>query len=163
MSTAERIEVFQVDLSDPEATAALVDLLNEYSCSLFGSGQPLSDGVLNSLVEGLIQTEGYRGWIAYLGDEPVGLLNAFLGFSTFKAQKLLNVHDVTVRSTARRRGVAKQMLQTAIGWARENDCCRVTLEVRSDNQNAKDLYHSLGFSANAPEGVNYEFLTLGLS
>mgnify|MGYP000399452681 CR=1 FL=1 len=91
------------------------------------------------------------------------MVNGFLGFSTFRAAPLFNIHDVTVRPEARRRGVARRLLNEVIQWARGHGCCRVTLEVRSDNTPASELYRSLGFGDSAPVGVRYEFLTLHLT
>jgi ribosomal protein S18 acetylase RimI-like enzyme len=69
----------------------------------------------------------------------------FLGFSTFYAQPLLNVHDVIVAPRWRRRGIGKALMESIIEKATSLGCCRVTLEVRTDNAVAKYLYRQIGF------------------
>ena len=69
-----------------------------------------------------------------------------MGFSTFSALPLINIHDVSVLSVARRMGVARKMLDAVKGKAKELDCCRITLEIRDDNTAADTLYRDYGFN-----------------
>ena len=156
------LQISPVDLARDDDARAVVELLDDYSRTEFGAGAPLATDVAARLIDGLKGMPTYRGWIARLDGRPVGLVNAFIGFSTFLAAPLLNLHDVTVRAEARRRGIARRLIERAIAEARAEGCCRVTLEVRSDNQGAATLYRQLGFGSQAPAGIDYEFLTLPL-
>ncbi len=49
------------------------------------------------------------------------------------------------REAARRRGVAKRLLQQLLGAARAGGAERITLEVAEDNLPARRLYESFGF------------------
>ncbi|MBP7686331.1 MAG: GNAT family N-acetyltransferase [Thermoflexales bacterium] len=55
------------------------------------------------------------------------------------------IGNVAVDSVWRRRGIARQLMQAAIDLAREQDADWISLQVRSDNASAHDLYRSLGF------------------
>lgn len=55
------------------------------------------------------------------------------------------IGNVAVDPVWRRRGIARQLMQAAIDLAREQDADWISLQVRSDNASAHDLYRSLGF------------------
>jgi ribosomal protein S18 acetylase RimI-like enzyme len=55
------------------------------------------------------------------------------------------IHDVAVEEDARRRGVATQLLQAAIGWLREHGAPRVILWSAAPNEAAQALFRRLGF------------------
>ncbi|MBI5567012.1 MAG: GNAT family N-acetyltransferase [Chloroflexi bacterium] len=57
------------------------------------------------------------------------------------------IGNVAVDPVWRRRGIARQLMQAAIDLAREQDADWISLQVRSDNAGAHDLYRSLGFES----------------
>jgi len=57
------------------------------------------------------------------------------------------IGNVAVDPVWRRRGIARQLMQAAIDLAREQDADWISLQVRSDNTGANDLYRSLGFES----------------
>ena len=59
--------------------------------------------------------------------------------------KEVDIHNLAVHLTYRRRGIGRYLLQGVIDEARRNGSSRVTLEVRKSNAAAQRLYHSLGF------------------
>ncbi|MBA1330674.1 GNAT family acetyltransferase, partial [Candidatus Endoriftia persephone str. Guaymas] len=71
--------------------------------------------------------------LAFIDDEPIGLINAFEGFSTFQCRPLLNIHDIIVIPRFRQQGAARQMLQRLEQIAIERGCCKLTLEVLERN------------------------------
>ena len=152
-----------VDLQREQHQAGLLELINDYSLTEFGNGRPLHPAILERLVEGLVSCEGYRGFLAIQGTQPVGLANCFVGYSTFRAQPLLNVHDLCVHHQWRGQGIGRKLLESVSQWAEELGFCRITLEVRSDNEVAKGLYHSMGFRSGLPQGLKMEFLTKQLN
>jgi ribosomal protein S18 acetylase RimI-like enzyme len=77
--------------------------------------------------------------------EAVGVAVCFVGFSTFKARPLLNIHDLAVIPTHRGRGVGRKLLDAVERKARERGCCSVTLEVLEKNVGARRLYAAAGF------------------
>ena len=80
----------QTDLSKVEHQAALVELLNLYAQDQMGGGNPLNEEVKQRLIPELQKRDDFVSFLAYSEDgqtrsqeKPVGLLNAFEGFSTF--------------------------------------------------------------------------------
>ncbi|MBI3514514.1 MAG: GNAT family N-acetyltransferase [Proteobacteria bacterium] len=115
-----------------------------------GGGQPLAAAVAATLADKLAAQPTARAWLAFAPDgEPAGVAVGFIGFSTFAATPLLNLHDLAVAAAHRRRGVGHQLLAAVEDAARALGCCKVTLEVRDDNATAQRLYRALGFGDGA--------------
>jgi GNAT superfamily N-acetyltransferase len=146
MSTTE---IAPIDLTDDRQGHALVELLDHYARDPMGGGRPLTEAVRTALVPALRQQPNYLGFLAVRAGAPVGLVNAFLGFSTFAARPLLNLHDLVVHASARRQGIGRQLLARveATAWAR--GCCKLTLEVLSANRVAREAYAAFGFASYA--------------
>ncbi|MFK4754122.1 MULTISPECIES: GNAT family N-acetyltransferase [Oceanospirillaceae] len=140
------IDIVAVDFLNPRHAADLVALLNAYATDPMGGGEPLPLACRASLVARLATLPYAHSWIAYVNDQPAGLLNAFEGFSTFKAQPLLNIHDLAVNADFRGLGLSQQLLAAAEHKARLLGCCKVTLEVLSNNHVAQQAYLKYGFA-----------------
>lgn len=142
-------EISPIDLSDDRHARALVELLDHYARDPMGGGRPLSEEVRATLVPRLRHQPHYLGFLASRAGEPVGLLNAFFGFSTFAARPLLNLHDLVVHASARRLGIGRQLLERAEATARARGCCKLTLEVLSANHPARAAYGAFGYASYA--------------
>ena len=138
------------DLDDTGHQAAIISLLDMYCRDGFGASRPLPEYTRRNLIAGLKLHGGARVFLAYEGDAPVGLALCFLGFSSFQAKPLLNVHDIAVSPECRGRGVGRSLLEAAATEAKRLGCCKLTLEVRADNERAKGLYKSVGFRPSEP-------------
>lgn len=132
-------------LEDAADAAAVVALLDAYASDPRGGGKSLPLEVRARLIAGLRATPTARVWLALDGPTPVGVCVAFIGFSTFQALPLLNVHDLAVLATHRGRGVGRALLSAAEAHARELGCGKLTLEVQDDNTPARRLYERFGF------------------
>lgn len=55
------------------------------------------------------------------------------------------IHDVAVRESSRRAGIAAQLMQVAIDWLRERGAPRVILWTAAPNEAAQSLFRRLGF------------------
>jgi ribosomal protein S18 acetylase RimI-like enzyme len=139
------VQVRPADLADESDAAAIVLLLNAYATDPRGGGKPLPDAVQARLVAGLRRTPASRVWLALEGDKAVGVCVGFLGFSTFQALPLLNIHDLAVLPGQRGRGTGRALLAAAEAQALAEGCCKLTLEVQDDNAPARRLYESFGF------------------
>lgn len=144
---SEPLQIIEADLALPAHRDAVLRLLDAYARDEMGLGRPLSDDVRERLIEGLHKHPSRIVFLAQLDTEPVGLAVCFLGYSTFAARPLVNIHDLIVHPDFRRRGVAAQLLEAVESRARTLGCCKVTLEVRVDNAVARSLYAARGFSA----------------
>ena len=143
---AVTLHVTAVDLADPADSASWLALLDHYARDPMGGGTGLSAYARANLVPALRAHPGFHGALARAGDEVVGLIDCFAGFSTFAARPLLNVHDIVVRSDRRGQGIARALLSWAEGRARELGCCKLTLEVLSGNVRAMAVYRAAGYA-----------------
>src|SRR5690606_22620256 len=89
---------------------------------------------------------GFVSFLAFTGDEAVGLINCFEGFSTFAARPLLNVHDIVVHRDHRRRRIGCALLPAAAAAARARGSCNLTPQVLSNNRAALAAYAHAGFA-----------------
>ena len=124
---------------------AVLQLLDHYAQDPMGGGKPLSEEVKQNLIPQLQSRSDYLGVIAFNNETPVGLINCFEGFSTFAARPLMNIHDVIVASDYRGNGLAQRMMEKVEEVARERGCCKLTLEVLSNNHVAQTAYRKFGF------------------
>jgi ribosomal protein S18 acetylase RimI-like enzyme len=145
------LTVTLADLSNSAHQIAIIELLDMYCRDEFGDEKPLAAGTRERLIPGLVKHGGARVFLAYNGERPVGLAICLVGFSSFRGQPLVNIHDIAVSPEARGQGVGRQLLAAVEADARALGCCKVTLEVRSDNVRAMGLYRSVGFQPSQPE------------
>ena len=145
MSSMKPLRILINPYQDLACSRAIFDILDSYARDVNGGGQPLDQRTRVNLVSELRRRPWIVTLLAVLGDDPVGLLIAMEGFSTFKAQPLLNIHDVAVLPQHRGKGIGKALFVEIERVARQRNCCKLTLEVLSGNEGAKRLYQSLGF------------------
>jgi len=135
-----------IDLGDPHHTEAFLELLDHYARDPMGGGDGLSDYAKCKLVSTLADVPGFHGAMAWLDGKAVGLIDCFAGFSTFAAKPLLNVHDIVVHASVRGQGIGQALLAWAEQRAVELGCCKLTLEVLSNNARAMASYRQAGFA-----------------
>lgn len=143
--SASAWQIIQADYSNPAHTNAIIALLDEYASGPSGGGEPLSSQVKTELVPALQRTSCASTLLAFADATPIGLLNAFETLSTFRAKPLINIHDIAVTATWRRKGIGRALILELEKIARERGCCKLTLEVLENNFNAQKLYRELGF------------------
>ena len=141
------VTILIADLDHVDHQSAILRLLNEYAQLPMIRGRPLSDEVLDSLIPKLQQHPHTTIFLAYHDTEAVGLAICFLGFSTFAAKPLLNIHDLAVTERCRGQGIGRTLLARAEEKARELGCCKLTLEVDGNNAKARRVYEAAGFRA----------------
>ncbi|MDE0862368.1 MAG: GNAT family N-acetyltransferase [Rubripirellula sp.] len=134
----------RVDYQNPDDCRDLICMLSEYAKHEMGHDPPELDRLPQRLA-------GFSTAFSILAYEeglqrPVGLINCFFGFSTFKSRRLVNIHDVIVTETHRGQGVSAVLLKAVQQVADEHDCCRLTLEVYTDNPSAIRAYRKYGFT-----------------
>jgi len=139
------VSVNVVDFHDPEQQKSLLELLDMYARDPMGGGEALADDVKRRLCSDLANTPSAVSFLAYADGLPVGLLNAMMGYSTFKAKPLMNVHDIAVSPAYRGQGVGQSLLAAAQTYALGKGCCKLTLEVLSGNHTAMRSYERFGF------------------
>ncbi len=149
-----------LNYADGHDAAMILNMMQTYASDPAGGGAALSPDVLQRLVPALASVQGAFSVGAWVGQQPAGLINCLMGFSTFAALPLVNVHDVVVVPAARGQGLAPAMMQLVEQVARERGACKITLEVLQGNRSAQALYRRLGFAAYAldPAMGTAEFL-----
>ena len=85
-------------------------------------------------------------FISYDDGEPVGFTQLFPSFSSVSMQKSWVLNDLYVKETARRKGVAKELINRAIALAKETKSKGILLETGKENVNAQKLYEMIGFT-----------------
>jgi ribosomal protein S18 acetylase RimI-like enzyme len=140
------LEILLADYADPRHRQDIPLLLDAYANDPMGGGAPLDPAVKASLVGELAKLPHAFSVIAYVDGAPAGLVNCFEGFSTFQGKPLVNIHDVVVLAAFRGRGIAQEMLAEVERIALTRGCCKLTLEVLSNNEAAKTAYRRFGFS-----------------
>jgi GNAT superfamily N-acetyltransferase len=139
------IKIIDADLSRPDHQRAIVAMVDAYMRDPMEGGVPMPEAAKRALIPGLRAHPACYVFLAYHDDTPVGLSICFLGFSTFYARPLINIHDMFVDASLRGKGIGRMLLERIEAKARELNCCRLTLEVREDNHVARGLYRKVGF------------------
>ena len=142
----ETLAVRLVDFGNARDSEQYLALLDAYASDPMGAGSPLPSSVRERLVTDLAGHPGAYCLLAEHGEQAVGFATCFLGYSTFQARPLLNIHDIAVLPEWRGKAVARHLLAAISELGRQLDCCRITLEVREDNPRARQVYESNGFA-----------------
>jgi GNAT superfamily N-acetyltransferase len=177
--------VVKVDYTNEQQSADLCSLLNGYAMDPKGGGAPLNPSTLAALPSQLHSFGNATSFILYVKSsddgalQPAALANCILGFSTFNAKPLLNIHDFYVDRNFRGMGFSQKLLQhgtcaknmlstfltqllllskshftTVEDYAREIGCCKLTLEVQDKNEAAMSAYRKFGFEGYALDPVD---------
>jgi GNAT superfamily N-acetyltransferase len=139
------LSIALADYRDPRDAADVVALLDAYARDPMGGGAPLRDEVKARLVGDLAANPHAFSLLARIDDTAVGLANCFMGYSTFAAAPLVNIHDFAVLPGHRGAGIGKALIAAIEGEALKRGACKVTLEVLSGNEPAKALYAACGY------------------
>lgn len=140
------IELVKADYQNEQHQAAIPYLLNAYAQDPMGGGKPLDESTVKNLVGELAKLPHAFSIIAFVDGEPAGLANCFEGFSTFACKPLVNIHDLAVVEKYRGRGISLKLLEAVEAEAKAKGCCKVTLEVLSNNKIAMSAYQKFGFA-----------------
>jgi ribosomal protein S18 acetylase RimI-like enzyme len=133
------------DYADLRDAADVVALLDAYARDPMGGATPLPEAVKARLAGDLAANPHAFSMIARLDDMAVGLANCFMGYSTFAAASLVNIHDFAVLPGHRGTGIGKALLAAIETEALKRGAGKITLEVLSGNHPAKRLYAAHGF------------------
>jgi GNAT superfamily N-acetyltransferase len=150
----------RANLEDARDAAAYRRCLDAYARDPMGRGSALPATTLDRVVRDLAAHPTAWIYLAGTGADTSGFATCFLGYSTFRARPLMNIHDIAVLPGARRQGLGRQILRQVSADAAAAGCCKVTLEVREDNPLAARLYRSEGFAPGQGDGGPVQYLFL---
>lgn len=78
-------------------------------------------------------------------DTLTGFIVLYLGFSSVECNHYYILDDVYVAPQFRRQGCARQLIDTAILFARHNQAFKISLHTQRNNIRSHQLYESMGF------------------
>lgn len=139
------MEIAELNLAEPDGVEKFTQLLDAYCRTPNGGGVALSDEVRNRLFNVMPQ---YGNVIAFLSrhqNKPAGVVFGFYNLYVFSAQPYADIQFIFVLPEFQRRGIAKKLMLAFEAKAHELGCCKVTLEVREGNEQAKALYSVLEY------------------
>ena len=139
------VRIVEADLSLAEHQEAVLAMVDAYSRDAMGNGKPLDQDVRTRLIPGLRRHPTTLIFLAFDGEQPLGAAVCFIGFSSFAAKPVINIHDFVVVPTSRGKGIGRRLLEAVEAKARELGCCKLTLEVMDKNHQAVRMYQAAGF------------------
>lgn len=145
----KKLEIVEADLANKEHADAVLNAINTYARDPMGMNQPLAGEVQKKLIRGMKDFPCSFSLIAFFEEEAAGIADCVYSFSTFKAAKVINIHDLAVNPKFRGKGIGEVLITAVEKKAKETGCCKITLEVREDNR-ARNLYERVGFSYGEP-------------
>ncbi len=145
------ISCIRVNYEDEREASQMMHLLNTYAQDPMGGGKPLAAHVLQDLPAALGRRSGAFSILVLVDGEAAALANCFEGFSTFACAPLINIHDIIVLAKYRGMGLSQKLLEEIDQVAADTGCCKIIIEVLSNNEPAKQAYLKYGF---APYGLD---------
>jgi ribosomal protein S18 acetylase RimI-like enzyme len=149
------IHIRSADLQNEHDCALMVRLTDAYASDPMGGGEGLPERAKQMLGPALSRHPALFAVVAELEGAPVGHALCILGFSTFYAAPVCNVHDIAVLPAARGRGVGGALMAAVEQQAIARGCAKLTLEVREDNHVGRGLYQSKGYQVSGLGGCAY--------
>jgi GNAT superfamily N-acetyltransferase len=146
MADSSSPDIVQADLERGDHRADVLALTAAYALDPMGKGSALAQEALDRLIDGLRRHPTTLIFLAYLQGQAAGIATCFLGFSTFFARPLLNIHDFAILPRHRGRGLGRHLLRAVEAKALELGCCKITLEVQENNVRARRVYERAGFA-----------------
>ena len=89
--------------------------------------------------------------VAKRGGKTVGFAQLYPMFSSVRTARTWILNDLFVDSTARRKGVARALLDAAAAFAREDGAAGISLETTRDHDAARALYRAAGWNEDATQ------------
>ncbi|OHD05373.1 MAG: hypothetical protein A2086_08525 [Spirochaetes bacterium GWD1_27_9] len=145
------MKIIESDLQNQKEQEAFIDLLNNYIKDGMGGGMPFETQIVkDKLLNDIKNFPTKKIFFAIIDEKFVGMAVTFVGYSTFNAKPLINIHDIIVLKEFRNKGIGKNLITAIFQKAKSLNCCKITLEVRSDNESAQHLYKKIGFTESNP-------------
>jgi ribosomal protein S18 acetylase RimI-like enzyme len=97
------------------------------------------------------------------GDPPAGVLQLRFRHSVWTGTDDAHLEDLFVDPETRGSGLGRELVEAALGRARERGCARIELDANEANEPALRLYRSVGFGSwSEAAGGNDLFMRLRL-
>ncbi|NAW86894.1 GNAT family N-acetyltransferase [Photobacterium halotolerans] len=129
------ISVKHIEAGNSEYQGQFESLFREYLSGFSMAFDPAA-------IEQLFTLPYFHGFMSFIDDKPAGFAVCFESFSTYRMQRVMNIHDFMVANRCRGQGLGKAQLHAIEQYCRDNHYLKITLEVDDDNVAAKKLYRS---------------------
>jgi ribosomal protein S18 acetylase RimI-like enzyme len=146
------IQIIRAGVEQVSLAARLFDSYRQF----YGQ-KPDLPGATAFLTERLSRGESVL-FVAQDGEEPLGFVQLYPSFSSVRMRPIWVLNDLFVAESARRRGVARLLMDAALALARSTGAARLVLATAKDNGAARSLYLSLGYRVD--EAFDHLELTL---
>lgn len=133
------------DFSNPVHLEVVGFLLNHYMQDPMGDHPPLNPEELTLLAEKLAERPHAFILLMQWDGKYVGMSTCFELLSTFKIKPYLYIHDFIVHGNFRGLKLGRKLMEKLVDIAQDRNYCKITLEVREDNEAALALYRNMGF------------------
>ena len=120
----------------------LADMFNEYR-QFYKQPSDVSAG--REFLKQRLEQNQSKAFIAELGDQPVGFIHLYPGFSSVHLKPIWTMNDLYVRSIARRKGVGFALLDAAKQMALDTGAIVIQLSTLQRNIAAQQVYESKGY------------------
>ncbi len=118
---------------------------SQFKCLFEEYASDLNEEIRTASINHLFELPYFQGFICFVDDQPAACAVCYESFSTYRAMKMLNIHDFMVSERFRGKGLGKDLLQGIEMHCFERGFLKITLEVSETNEVAQKLYHSCGF------------------
>jgi len=95
-------------------------------------------------------------FLAFEGDQALGFTQLYPSFSSVSMARVFILNDLFVAHAGRRKGVATQLMQAALDYAKALGAVRVSLTTATDNANAQATYDAMGWQRDT-RFIHYDF------
>ena len=132
-------------LDDLDAVAPLFDAYRQFY------GQPSDTDRGRAWLSDRMQAGQSVVLVAECDAIPSGFVQLYPMFSSVRTARLWILNDLFVAAAARRRGVARALLDAAARFARADGAAGLMLETARDNAAARALYRAAGWQEDASQ------------
>lgn len=133
------VQIIQAGVEHVVLAAPLFDSYRQ-----FYRQKPDLPGATAFLTERLSRSESVL-FLALDEEEALGFVQLYPSFSSVRMRPIWVLNDLFITEAARRRGVARLLMDAALALARSAGAARLVLSTAKDNAAARTLYLSLGY------------------
>ncbi|MEZ8297616.1 N-acetyltransferase family protein [Vibrio splendidus] len=135
------MKVEEANISDLEVVSQLFDLYRQ-----FYGNEPNAAEAKSFISDRLNHSDSVIFVARDYQDKPLGFVQLYPSYSSVAMRRMWYLNDLFVAESARNKGVGKALLQRVKTYASETGALTVKLATAVDNETAKSLYTSEGYS-----------------
>ncbi len=134
------VAIRRAGLDDVDGVAPLFDLYRQFY------GQPGDLQRAHDWLQTRLQGNESIVLLAERDAGAIGFVQLYPMFSSVRTARIWILNDLFVAADARRSGIARNLLDAAVEFARDDGAARIVLETGRDNNAARALYRAAGWN-----------------